>query len=802
VTQENFDRAIALTRLNCKVFPWRTVVRNGKESKVPLTERGHLDATLDPEQIATWYLSEFTGPEIGIGVHVGASGLVVADLDRKHGKDGFESTEGWLDFPATFSQDTPSGGKHYVYEAPEGVRLAPGADVQGFVGLDVRSGSSWCAWYGAVPEDRSAFAPAPAWLCEPAEDRVGAAFEGGLDDWLDSLPEASGEPDGRVLDAILRIPDEDFGHVEMVERVWEMVRLGAEGYAGVRHALELLREAWLRDPWDNNDNRYSFDRAVDGAIKKAGALEERVAAFPKLIDLLANASNDVVSAITGDGKGKAHWFRTAKTLLRREYSEDDALAILWQAASTKAISREWGVEFCAERLAELRTEVDAEQREAKRVETHAAGATAQEDVLAKPVSRVHLLKDSEREYLAKRPNFVHRYVRYAEARFTRINPNYHRSAAFTILSMAFARNGFIAAAGKPISCNLYQNTLGKSGTGKTEAQRIRREVTQLLFENDQLYLVGSESSPEMLHEDLLARGGAPTLFHDDEAAQFFGKLNQRNGWGAGLETKLTDWYEGWVNPVRKRAAKTDGKGSPCYLVAEFYSTPERLFKELTTDQFLSGFLARFQWSVGQDADDTENRFQFRQATHKDAEHTIDPGVLDIVTELKGLRDVVGSRRPLLATDEGLARLEEMSMAIEAILKKSGRWDITEAAYRRLRDAIWKASGLLAMARGQSRIEMVDILGAIEQAEVWVEGLLYASAQISSSQIERDSREIAVFVKQKGDPWVSERVVYRAFSRYTPKEFQERIEHALRTGLITSDHTKTGVRYGWDGRSEE
>src|SRR5690606_9548532 len=114
-----------LTRIGAKVFPWKVIVRDGKESKTPLTPNGHLAATDDPEQIATWFLSEFPGPDVRVGVHVGASGLVVADVDRKDGKDGFQSTEGWLDFPDTFTVDTATGGKHYIYEAPEGIRLAP-----------------------------------------------------------------------------------------------------------------------------------------------------------------------------------------------------------------------------------------------------------------------------------------------------------------------------------------------------------------------------------------------------------------------------------------------------------------------------------------------------------------------------------------------------------------------------------------------------------------------------------------------------------------------------------------------------
>lgn len=795
MTQENFDQALALTRIGAKVFPWKVIVRDGKESKTPLTPNGHLAATDDPEQIATWFLSEFPGPDVKVGVHVGASGLVVADVDRKDGKDGFQSTEGWLDFPDTFTVDTATGGKHYIYEAPENMRLAPSGNFKGFRGLDVRGGSSWIAWWAdEVPSDRSVFAKAPDWICEPAREVVGGAFEGGLDDWINSLVEPDAEPTGRVLDAIQRIPTDDFGRFELLERQYEFVRLAAEGAPGIMHGLRMLRDEWLRDPWDTDDNRYTFDKGLDGAIRKAGALDERIANLPKMAELLDNASSDVVNAIVGPDKPKGHWFRTAKLLVREGYSDDEVLGFMWQGGTVKNLSREWGADFCIQRLTEVREQVEQEKAEAAKVEV-----TPESPDETKAFTE--LLTPSERKFLEARPNFVHRYLRYTGSRFTRINPNYHRAAAFTILSLGFAGHGFIVPMGKAMSCNLYQNVLGESSTGKTEALKVRREITQLLFAEDQHYLVGSESSPEMLHEAMLERSGAPTLFADDEAAQFFAKLNSANHWGSGLETKLTDWYEGWVNPVRKRAAKTDGKGGPCYLVAEFFSTPRRLFKEMTTDQFLSGFLARFLWSVGEPADETADRHRHRQSAPDVAHQAVDPGVEEIVEEIRGLRALVGLRRPILADDESLARLEENSVKMEGVLRSSGRWDITEAAFRRMRDSIWKSAGLLAMSRGSTSIEIVDVLGAVEQAEVWLEGLLYASAQISSSQIERDAREIALFIRSKGDPWVSERVVFRHFSRYTPKEFAERIEHNTRTGMIHVTPDGGSVKYAWRGGEE-
>lgn len=799
MTQENFEWAIAATKIGLHVFPWRTIIRDGKEAKTPLTPNGHLAATTDPEQIATWFLSEFTGADVQVGVHAGASGVVVADRDRKSGKDGFESSEGWLEFPDTWQQPTPNGdGRHYVYLAPEGIHLAPSADYNGFEGVDVRAGSSWFGLYTEPPESRDAFAPAPEWLCEPAKSHVGSSFEGGLDDWLDSLPEGAGEPDERVLDAILRIPDYDFGHTEMVERVWELVRLGAEGQSGVRHALELLRDAWLRDPYDTADNRYSFDKAVDGAIRKAGALDDKIANFPKLIDLLTKAPNDVTDATVGEAKGKAHWFRLAKLALRNEFTEDEALALVWQAATTKALSREWGVEFCTDRIADLNREVEVERREVAKVE---AGNTTEPE----PRISRSLLTDDERAILAASPNFVHRYLDAAENRFPMMNENYHRANAWTILSLALGNCGFYPVEGKIFSLNLYQITLGDSSTGKSDSIIMRDEVLRGLFSHDPGFEFSSETSPEVLHEELLVRNGDPTFFNQDEASGFFRRLNDRMaGWGSGTADKLTEFYGGTVGPVHKRTSSKEMKRrTPCFLVLHFFATPDRFYGQLTTEQFLSGFLARFQWSIGAPAVLTEDRYLRRQPDH--AEHREVPeSSLELIKELDATRTALGSRRPARGGPEVWSRLADNAKQMEAILKATPYWTITEAAFARMVDALLKCVALLAFSRGTGRVEMVDVYGVIEQAEVWLAGLIEAASHVSSSQFEREARDIAMFVKAKGGPWITETRVYTHFSRYEPRDFQARLDWALRMGLITTkpadkDH---GIRYGWKGGDDD
>lgn len=84
--------------------------------KVPAVEDWPSRNSGDPDYI----LREWPGPDHNIGIACGASGLLVADLDVKHRKDGIYDFEqiiggGW---PETYTVRTPSGGLHFYFRLP------------------------------------------------------------------------------------------------------------------------------------------------------------------------------------------------------------------------------------------------------------------------------------------------------------------------------------------------------------------------------------------------------------------------------------------------------------------------------------------------------------------------------------------------------------------------------------------------------------------------------------------------------------------------------------------------------------
>lgn len=233
---EKVEKSLRLSEQGLYVFPVHHTADNEKK---PYTPNGHLDATLDPNLIMDWWAK---WPNAQVGVACGKSGIAVADVDTKNGKDGWASLdEAWLDLGTPFSYETGTGGSHLVYLAPEGLNLNGQSNYRGLVGVDRRAGSSWVMWAGDVP-GRDDLHIAPEWLLDEVKKRSVRGFEGTIKDWYDSL--TPGEPNVMVRRAIKAIQD-DMSHSDMVSATCEAIRLGSEGNPGVPDLVEALEEAWM-----------------------------------------------------------------------------------------------------------------------------------------------------------------------------------------------------------------------------------------------------------------------------------------------------------------------------------------------------------------------------------------------------------------------------------------------------------------------------------------------------------------------------------------------------------------------------
>ncbi len=216
---------------------WEAAIR---ASKQPAIRNWQGRAATAAERVAG--LATRHGP-CNIGVATGR-GLVVLDIDTKHGKDGYvtlralEAEHGPL--PVTVAAQTPTGGKHLYFRAPESVHVAGSVGRLG-AGLDVRGHGGYVV---APPSVR----PDGAYVWQPGR----APWELKVAD----LPEA--------WLALLRIP--------RAEPAATACQLGANGATTPYGAAALASEAEVvaGTPEGGRNNRLSRASYAIGQLVQAG----------------------------------------------------------------------------------------------------------------------------------------------------------------------------------------------------------------------------------------------------------------------------------------------------------------------------------------------------------------------------------------------------------------------------------------------------------------------------------------------------------------------------------------------------
>jgi RecA-family ATPase len=244
--------------------------------KSPATRNGHLDAVSTREEAELMWAQNPNGL---VGVVIGDEIVVLdIDLDLEKGTDGYFTLESnALVFPDSYSVTTPSGGRHVYFKNTSRKQLGPGANIKladgrELDGVDRRAGSSYAIAYSDIPPKREKLADAPDWLCVSTLQREDSPFSGKFEDWFNSLPQ--GEPDTRVARAMNDFPDGDFGHQVMITKQAHLVRLGAEGCAGVPEALVGLLALWTHPPFDKTQYQLEWNAALEGAVRKFGGVSE------------------------------------------------------------------------------------------------------------------------------------------------------------------------------------------------------------------------------------------------------------------------------------------------------------------------------------------------------------------------------------------------------------------------------------------------------------------------------------------------------------------------------------------------
>lgn len=770
-------------KMGWAVFP----VRHGEDnSKKPLTPHGHLDASADPGIIMEWW-TKF--PEAKVGVPTGVNGIVGADIDTKNGKNGFDSLdEHWYDLPETFAYDTGTGGRHFIYEAPEGVNLNGQADYRGMSGVDRRAGSSWLMWVGEVPTEP--LAEAPEWLVDPAEEKKQHNFEGDLAEWFDKL--VPGEPNLIVRRAIERI-NPDMSHSEMIEAQHFAIRAGAEGNSGVPELLEALEEAWVNRPAENHTTpesewEFKFEEGLVSGLEKFGALTDQLANLPPYtINLVPNSVPD--SLITTENTGKLGFSQLLGALVKETDNDNRVASILWNCPATRELARDWGLSFVHTRIGEARVRPEP-TRENPRIEEQRE-RDSEVPRVSEAAGEFNLLADEEREYVRLRDSYIDRVINTATG-MGYDQTGYFKAVAWATMSLGFAFKGFIPlSATHKLGTNLWIIMPGESGTGKSVTGDFGKQIHRVLFAGDSEevvpYDLGDDSSPQGLHTALIERDRLGSLFSSDEAAGFFASLGVSD-WRTSTAEKITSWYNGWVQGSNKLSQKElRGKSAMTSLSMLMFGTPDKLANFIHAEMFESGFMARVMWMFGNPPRNDSSRFQINiDTTNEMVQFDEVPKELkDHALDLLAATLHVDSPQPILPGEGVEARLSEAYERMYRMSEGRENWHLVEPSLTRLSESMLKMTMLGALYRNDTVMQLEDALIAVEAMEEFLENLHRMAGLISAGQFQRRADEIEAWVRSRGGK-ASKAAIYhrhRNFIERSSRELDDLLSYLTESGSL-------------------
>jgi hypothetical protein len=183
-TAHLLDAALAAAARGWRIFP---LVAGRKTPRRALTD-WETKATADPDRISRWWARH---PGDNIGIACGPSGLVVVDLDVTKPDDtpppAWTGAAGGADvldalarrhghqLAATWTVQTPSGGRHLYYRAPTGRQLRNTAGRIGWR-IDTRAHGGYVVAAGSTIDhleyrvvDDTPPVELPAWILEVAD---------------------------------------------------------------------------------------------------------------------------------------------------------------------------------------------------------------------------------------------------------------------------------------------------------------------------------------------------------------------------------------------------------------------------------------------------------------------------------------------------------------------------------------------------------------------------------------------------------------------------------------------------------
>lgn len=399
---------------------------------------------------------------------------------------------------------------------------------------------------------------------------------------------------------------------------------------------------------------------------------------------------------------------------------------------------------------------------------------------AKPKSRhtakVELLTSEERKKAkaAFENTWIHEYEEWVKSTLRIYNAPYHRAGAWMALSQLVGENARLNIRGKDIPLGLYFFVLGKTSTGKSEAKDYMQSTIHRGYTGDQKNPdIGDDISASALLDILRDRPRGVSMMSSDEVDGLLSQMKDKGGWRASDMATYTYLYDGKVQPVARKGS-TDKAGEWTKTQFSWFGmgTPSKVINVLDRSMFESGFLARFQWWLGDDVQVDEDDLGIvlgGESSYRQQNEVIDAW-RDRFSDVKQGWAI----RRMSAGSYDLPIIEPDSEATAKFLKeKTGHleftlWtddpnrDILKPSLRRTLITVAKMAALVAISDGRMSFGKDDILVALLHTEELLRNLHYIAGQVASSDHAKQLDALYDFVLAHGQD-VKSSLIFKAMS---------------------------------------
>lgn len=757
--------------------------------KNPLRKGWQDAATTDPMAISMWFRET---PGINYGIRTGlANNIVVIDLDGPEARAWWEATGIGNSTAVVYSPRKDGGEHHYfrIYDVEIGNsqgRIGPGVDVRGEGGLAVGPGSRTPD--GVYHGDLSNIPDAPQALLDLLPEKQ--AYQRLDSEAYDSLmaQEKVTEPTDSELDdirhietSLLALPrkwSEGDGWHDTVFRaccwLWRMVR--TPSYAITEHqAVELMLSStpvWPEDGWGEDEVLKQWDSARESTRGEVAdppfeELHEPLDAFDIINRLpqLAPRSQQVFFDLLGGESTRTDGL--IDECLYSGLDDHETVSVIYASKAGEQLRSEWGYRKLWRDVAKRRAIKERDEARERGIVPLSELAQHAEPKRPRQVKsgshRIALMSDAERKMAESVEWWGTEYLTWTKEIVPVWNGPYHRMNRWTILSLIFSQYAAIPLGAGLMFLNLFLFVLGKSTTGKSESLKIMNSVLRSFFHEDDDPDIGGDPSPSALSAVLIERDGKPSLFHNDEADGQIAKMKQEKGYQVGLIKQLTELYEGEVPKMLRTMSKdVSNRRATSMFSIHFMGTFDGITDVLEPEDWMSGFLPRFIWAIGEESERTRDSlyWKFRKPG---APGERDPKLMQKqwAAQFRSTINRISPSGEMTelevddAVHERLVTMKERMYEIAGELREMR--ERIEPTVGRMANSILKAACLVALAQGRRRVEMKDALVAMLDAEEWFGNAIYMVTATDASKFTRRVAAIETMALERGGEILMEQV---------------------------------------------